>query len=91
MKAIGAQDRLVAMLFLAEAALQGSVGGVLGFGGGLLLARVLERSVFGTDLTINWMVLPVILVTGLAVSFAGTWGPLKLAMRYDPASVLRGE
>lgn len=91
MKAIGAQDRLVALLFLAEAALQGVVGGTLGFGGGMLLARVLDRLVFDASLTVNWMLLPVILLTGLVVSFAGTWGPLKLAMNYEPASVLRGE
>lgn len=91
MKAIGAQDRLVASLFLAEAALQGMVGGILGFGGGLFLARILERLVFGTSLIVNWMILPLILLTGLAVSFLGTWGPLKLAMNYEPATVLRGE
>jgi len=91
MKAIGAQDRLVASLFLAEAGLQGLVGGMLGFGGGLLLARILEHLVFGSQLIVNWMLLPLILLTGLAVSFLGTWGPLKLAMSYEPAAVLRGE
>ena len=91
MKAIGAQDRLVASLFLAEAALQGIAGGTLGFAGGLFLARILERMVFGAHLIVNWMLLPLILLTGLAVSFLGTWGPLKLAMSYEPASVLRGE
>ncbi len=91
MKAIGAQDRLVATLFLAEAGLQGVVGGVLGFAGGLALARLLERLVFGAELSVNWLLLPLILVTGLAVSFAGTWGPLQLAMNFEPAAVLRGE
>jgi putative ABC transport system permease protein len=91
MKAIGAQDRLLAMLFLGEAALQGLVGGALGFVGGLFLARILERLVFGSSLIVNWMLLPLILLAGLAVSFLGTWGPLKLAMNYEPATVLRGE
>ena len=91
MKAIGADDRLVASLFLAEAALQGLAGGLVGFGGGLALARVLERVVFNAELTMNWMILPLMLLTGLLVSFAGTWGPLKMALGYQPASVLRGE
>ncbi len=91
MKAIGAQDRLVASLFLAEAALQGILGGALGFVGGLILARIVERLVFGSHLVVNWMLLPLILLTGLAVSFLGAWGPLKLAMNYEPATVLRGE
>ncbi len=91
MKAIGASDRLVAWLFLAEAALQGFVGGVVGFAGGLALARVLERVVFGSQLVVNWMLLPAILLIGLAVSFAGTWGPLRRALHFEPAIVLRGE
>jgi putative ABC transport system permease protein len=91
MKAIGAQDRLVAALFLAEAALQGIVGGALGFAGGLFLARILERTVFGDRLLINWMVLPLIIFTGLLVSFVGTWRPLRTAVSYEPATVLRGE
>ena len=91
MKAIGAQDRLVATLFLAEAAIQGLVGGVLGFGVGLVLARALEMAVFDSKLTVNWLLLPLILLAGLIVSFAGTWGPLKVAMSFEPATVLRGE
>jgi len=91
MKAIGAPESLIAALFLTEAALQGTLGAALGFVAGLGLARILERMVFGSDLVVNWIVLPVILAAGLAVSFAGTWGPLKLAMSYEPASVLRGE
>jgi ABC-type antimicrobial peptide transport system permease subunit len=67
------------------------VGGVLGFGGGLLLARFIERLVFGGELAVNWLLLPVVVLTGLLVSFAGTWGPLKVAQSYEPASVLRGE
>ena len=91
MKAIGAEDRMVSLLFLAEAALQGIVGGAIGFGGGLLLARLIERMVFGGALSVNWLLLPVVVLTGLLVSFAGTWGPLKVAQSYEPAVVLRGE
>ena len=91
MKAIGAQDRLVASLFLSEAALQGILGAMLGFVAGLILARTVERLVFGSQLVVNWMLLPLILLIGLAVSFMGTWGPVKLAMNYEPATVLRGE
>jgi putative ABC transport system permease protein len=91
MKAIGGQDRTVRALFLAEAALQGAVGAALGFGAGLLLARALERVVFGSQLLVNWTLLPLILLTGLAVSLLGVWGPLRNTMKYEPAVVLRGE
>jgi hypothetical protein len=40
---------------------------------------------------VNWTLLPLILLTGLAVSLLGVWGPLRNTMKYEPAVVLRGE
>ena len=91
MKAIGAQDWLVSGLFLAEAAAQGIIGGALGFLAGQALARLLGRVVFGSDVVIHWPLLPVMLLVALAVSFAGTWLPLRRAAHFQPAAVLRGE
>jgi len=91
MKAVGAQDWLVSGLFLAEAAAHGILGGVLGFLAGQGLARVLGRVVFGSDVAVNWLLLPVILLVALAVTFAGTWLPLRRVARFQPATVLRGE
>lgn len=91
MKAIGAQDWLVSGLFLAEAAAQGIAGGGLGFLAGQGLARLLGRVVFGSDVAVNWLLLPVMLLVALAVSFAGTWIPLRRAAHFQPAAVLRGE
>jgi ABC-type antimicrobial peptide transport system permease subunit len=47
--------------------------------------------VFNASVNVNWMILPIMVLVGLIVSFLGTWGPLKVAMNYQPASVLRGE
>jgi len=91
MKAIGAQDWLVSVLFLAEAAVHGLAGGALGFLAGQELARVLGRVVFGSEVAVNWLLLPIIVLVALAVTFAGTWLPLRRAARYEPAIVLRGE
>ena len=91
MKAVGAQEWLVSGLFLAEAAAHGILGGVLGFLAGQGLARVLGRVVFGSDVAVNWLLLPVVLFVALAVTFAGTWLPLRRAARFQPATVLRGE
>ena len=91
MKAVGAQDWLVSGLFLAEAAAHGIVGGALGFLAGQGLARVLGQVVFGSDIAVNWLLLPIMLLVALAVTFAGTWLPLRRVARFQPATVLRGE
>ena len=91
MKAIGAQDWLVASFFLSEITVQGIAGGILGFAGGQLLAKVLGQVVFGADVAVNWMLLPLMLLVALGVSFAGTWLPLKRVVQNDPAWVLREE
>ena len=91
MKAVGAQDWLVSGLFLAEAAAHGILGGVLGFLAGQGLARVLGQIVFGSDIAVNWLLLPIMVLVALAVTFAGTWLPLRRVARFQPATVLRGE
>lgn len=91
MKAMGARDGLVAGFFLTEMACQGLVGGILGFAGGQLLARLLGRVVFGAEVEWHWLALPAVLLVALGVSFAGTWAPVKRAVRQEPAHVLRGE
>jgi putative ABC transport system permease protein len=91
MKAVGAQEWLVSGLFLAEAAAHGILGGTLGFLAGQGLARVLGRVVFGSDVAVNWLLLPIMLLVALAVTFAGTWLPLRRVARFQPAAVLRGE
>ncbi|MBF8305683.1 MAG: efflux pump, inner rane subunit [Acidobacteria bacterium] len=91
MKAVGAQDWLVSGLFLAEAAVHGLAGGALGFLAGQGLARVLGSVVFGSEIAVNWLLLPIMVMVALAVTFAGTWLPLRRAARFEPAVVLRGE
>ena len=50
-----------------------------------------QRTVFNAELLVNWMLLPIVLLAGVAVSLLGVWGPLKIAMKCEPAVVLRGE
>ncbi|MBI4460436.1 MAG: FtsX-like permease family protein, partial [Acidobacteria bacterium] len=91
MKALGAQDRLVGGLFIAEAIAQGILGGLFGFLAGQFLARYLGRAIFGSEVEIHWLLLPVIVLVALGLSLAATWVPLKRTARYEPANVLRGE
>jgi putative ABC transport system permease protein len=91
MKALGAGNGLVAVLFLSEQILLALVGGGVGFAGGALLARWLSWSVFGAAAEARLILLPVTLGLALAVAIVASLAPLRRAARLDPAVVLRGE
>ncbi|HWP85872.1 MAG TPA: ABC transporter permease [Terriglobia bacterium] len=89
MKALGGGSGVVAGFLLTEAALEGLCGGMLGFAAGHLLAGWLGQAVFGTEVAIHWLLLPVILLVAAAVSMAGAYPAVLRAVREDPARVLR--
>lgn len=91
MKALGATDRGVSLHFLAEIALTGLVGGLVGIVAGFALAHLMERSIFGTAVTFHaWLVLPVLAVA-LGISVAGAAIPLQKVAAVQPATVLKGD
>ncbi len=101
LKALGAADRDVKMLFFVEAGAMGLVGGVLGVLIGWLIGRAIN---FGTNVYLARQALPAISVTavpwwmvGLAITFsilvslvAGMY-PASRAARLDPVQALRYE
>jgi putative ABC transport system permease protein len=91
MKALGAGDAAVAALFFAEATLLALVGGALGFVGGSILAREIGMSIFGSQMTVQPVLLPVILAIAVLVTFGGSAAAIRRAMRLDPVHALRGE
>ncbi len=91
MKALGAGDFAVAALFFAEAALLALFGGIAGFAGGALLAGEIGRSIFGSEITIQPVLFPVILVIAVMVTFAGSAAAIRRAVKFDPVHALRGE
>ena len=90
MKAIGGATRRVLRLFLAEAALLGFIGGVLGAALGLLLSIWLGKQVFGVAARPRLIVYPVAVALTMLVSIAGAY-PLRRLASARPASVFRGE
>lgn len=90
MKAIGAESSQVALLFLAEAAAIGLMGGGVGYLVGLGLARYVELGVFGVAPTFNLAFLPVVLVLALGVALLGSALPVRRAVRTEPVALLRG-
>lgn len=90
-KALGGHDSDVIMEFVIEGSALGMAGGILGWGLGLLVAQAIGQSVFQSSVSVWLLVLPlaVIFATGLAGMSA--FVPAKIAVRVQPAIVLKGE
>jgi putative ABC transport system permease protein len=91
MKALGATNFLVGLLFLSEQLLIAVVGGAFGFLIGAGLARELGLTVFGVPTLPRLILLPVIIAIAILVAATGSWVPLYRAARFSPAPILRGE
>jgi putative ABC transport system permease protein len=90
MKAIGGSMRRVLRLFLAEAALLGLVGGVIGAGLGIVLSMGLGKAVFGVAARPRLIVYPVAVALTIIVAILSAF-PLRRLASIRPASVFRGE
>jgi putative ABC transport system permease protein len=91
MKALGAGNLVVAALFFAEATLLALIGGGAGFLGGAVLADEIGRSIFGSQIMIQPVLLPVVLGIAIIVTFAGSAAAIRRAVKFDPVYALRGE
>jgi putative ABC transport system permease protein len=80
----------VLRLFLAEAALLGLIGGVLGGAAGILISMWLGKQVFGVPAQPRLIVYPVAVALTIIVAIAGAY-PLRRLANIRPASVFRGE
>jgi putative ABC transport system permease protein len=90
MKAIGGATRRVLRLFLAEAALLGLAGGIVGAAAGLLLSVWLGKTVFGVAARPRLIVYPVSVVLTILVAVVSSY-PLRRLANISPASIFRGE
>ena len=90
MKAIGGATRRVLRLFLAEAALLGLAGGLVGAAVGLLLSIWLGKTVFGVAARPRLIVYPVSVALTILVAIVSSY-PLRRLANISPASVFRGE
>jgi len=90
MKAIGGSMRRVLRLFLAEAALLGLAGGLIGATAGIFLSIGLGKAVFGVAARPRLIVYPVAVVLTVFVAILSAF-PLRRLASIKPASVFRGE
>lgn len=91
MKALGAGHFSLSMIFIVESVLLASVGGLVGFVSGTLLAHELGRAIFGSSLAVDPVLLPVILAISIGVTFGGSAVAIRRAVQYDPVLALRGD
>lgn len=91
MKALGASDRLIALMVGGEAAVLALVGAGMGFACGIAIAAWIGRANFHAPVGPRLSILPPILVGALAVTLIATLLPLRLLRRIQPAMILRGE
>ncbi len=90
LRALGATSPQIAALLLGETLLVSLAGGFLGYALGLAGAAAIRGDTFGTGSALSPLLLPLALVLAFAVAVLGTLGPLRMALRLDPAQVLRG-
>jgi len=90
MKAIGGSMRRVLRLFLAEAALLGLAGGIIGGAAGIFLSVGLGKAVFGVAARPRLIVYPVAVALTIIVAIISAY-PLRRLASIRPASVFRGE
>ncbi len=89
MKAIGAHDSQVAMIFFLEAGIIGLAGGLMGYLGGLGLAQLVGREVFGMPFSFSGVAFPVTLMLAVTIALAGSLIPVRQAIKTDPVVLLR--
>jgi putative ABC transport system permease protein len=90
MKAIGGSVRRVLRLFLAEAALQGLAGGLMGAAVGMVISIGLGKAVFGVAAQPRFIVYPISVALTVIVAILAAY-PLRRLVHIRPASVFRGE
>ncbi len=91
MKALGAGKLIIALLFLAEAAVLALLAGSVGFSAGALLAHQMGRTIFDSSIAVAPALLPIVLLIAIIVTFGGSAVSIRRAVRLDPALVLRGD
>jgi putative ABC transport system permease protein len=90
MKAIGGSVRRVLRLFLAEAALLGLAGGLIGAAIGIVVSIGLGKAVFGVAAQPRLIVYPISVALTVIVAILAAY-PLRRLVHIRPASVFRGE
>lgn len=91
MKAIGCGNGRLAAIFLAEAAIIGAAGGILGYFAGLLLSQYIGMEIFRTAVSLKPEVFVLTILVSILVALAGSMLPIRRALSIEPVMTLRGD
>ncbi|MBI4710453.1 MAG: FtsX-like permease family protein [Nitrospirae bacterium] len=90
MKAIGADSRKIASVFLSEGIVIGVIGGLVGYALSIAAASFIGLKVFNMGFEQRALLLPVAIGSAVLISIAGTVLPIKKALNIKPGLVLKG-
>lgn len=90
MKALGAYQWQITLLFYCEAVLSALVGGIFGCLAGWGLAKFIGAALFGAPLDFAWIVVPCVLALSILIAVIGTWFPAHKIAKLYPVEVLYG-
>ena len=90
LKAIGAHDKAITAVVMAEILITALAGMVIGYFAGLGFAQFIGKQVFGSAIDIKPVVIPVVAALISLVTVAGSLPAIRMILRLDPATVLHG-
>lgn len=91
MKALGASNRAVNLLFAGEATLTSLLGAVIGFIAGSVIALWIGSANFGAAIVPRLQLLFPVVAGSVVLALLAATAPLRILRRIQPASILRGE
>lgn len=91
MKALGASTFALVFSFLAEAAIVGISGGLIGYIAGTAVAMLIGELNFHASVEFRWAVAPEVLAGTLLLAVASAILPMFTLHRVQPATLLKGE
>ena len=90
LKAIGARDRSITGVVMAEILITALVGFVAGYFMGSGFAQLIGHSVFGSAVEMDPKVIPIVAALIALVTVAGSLPAIRMVLRLRPAQVLHG-
>ncbi|MGP1485556.1 MAG: ABC transporter permease [Campylobacter sp.] len=88
LKAIGASNFEIYMLFAGESLIVAFFAGIIGAIFGYALSYVIAYGIFGYGISIAWIMLPLSIAFALLISIVGSIIPMKNLVKLLPAEVL---
>jgi putative ABC transport system permease protein len=91
MKAIGATRSEISIFYRVEAIIIGLIGGIAGYVLGYIAAQAISQGAFDSFIAIPFYMPVVSISIGVIISLFASYFPVRDALKYNPAVILRGE